>query len=101
MGLRSDSVAGVRFLAAVREGRGIKPAARSVGIHPWTGYRLLREAFLTLRSQGLDAEEAQADLRCFTAKAQVWEQEFLAGLGDGRHHLRVRVEVESIFWGSL
>jgi len=98
MGLRSDSVAGVRFLAAVHEGRGIKPAARSVGIHPWTGYRLLREAFLTLRSQGLDAEEAQADLGCFTAKAQVWEEEFLAGLGDGRHHLRVRVEVESIFW---
>ena len=98
MGLRSDSVAGVRFLAAVREGRGIKPAARSVGIHSWTGYRLLREAFLVLRSNGLDAEAAQAELGCFTAKAQVWEQEFLAGLGDGRHHLRVRVEVESIFW---
>ena len=66
MGLRSDSVAGVRFLAAAREGRGIKPAARSVGIHPWTGYRWLREAVL-------------------------------AGMGDGRHHLRVRVEVEEIF----
>ena len=98
MGLRSDSVAGVRFLAAVREGRGIKPAARSVGVHPWTGYRWLREAFLALRSNGLDAEAAQADLGCFTAKAQVWEEEFLAGLGDGRHHLRVRVEVEDIFW---
>jgi len=69
-----------------------------VGIHSWTGYRLLREAFLTLRSQGLDAEEAQADLGCFTAKALLWEEDFLAGLGDGRHHLRVRVEVESIFW---
>src|SRR5664279_1740490 len=101
MAFRSDSVAGVRFLAAVHEGRGIKPAARSVGIHSWTGYRLLREAFLTLRSNGLDAEAAQAELGCFTAKAQVWEKEFLAGLGDGRHHLRVRVEVEDIFWGSL
>src|SRR5450759_2264915 len=100
MGLRSDSVAGVRFLAAVHEGRGIKPAARSVGVHPWTGYRWLREAFLALRSNGLDAEAAQADLGCFTAKAQVWEQEFLAGLGDGRHHLRVRVEVEDIFWAN-
>ena len=98
MGLRSDSVAGVRFLAAVHEGRGIKPAARSVGIHSWTGYRLLREAFLALRRDGLDAEQAQVDLGCFTAKALVWEQEFLAGLGDGRHHLQVRVEVESIFW---
>jgi hypothetical protein len=32
------------------------------------------------------------------AKARVWEEEFLAGLGDGRHHLRVQVEVENIFW---
>ena len=82
MAFRSDSVAGVRFLAAVHEGRGVKPAARSVGVHPWTGYRWLREAFLALRSQGLDAEAAQGDLGCFTAKAQVWEQEFLAGLVD-------------------
>jgi IS30 family transposase len=85
-------------LAAVREGRGIKPAARSVGVHPWTGYLWLRVAFLALRSNGLDAKAAQAELGCFTAKAAVWEKEFLAGLGDGRHHLRVRVEVEEIFW---
>jgi hypothetical protein len=37
MGLRSDSVAGVRFLAAVHEGRGINPAARSVGVLPGLG----------------------------------------------------------------
>ena len=98
MGLRSDSVAGVRFLVAVDEGRGIKPAARSVGVHSWTRYRWLREAFLVLRCNGLDAEAAQAELGCFTAKAAVWEEEFLAGLGDGRHHLRLRVEVEDIFW---
>jgi IS30 family transposase len=98
MGLRSDSVAGVRFLAAVREGRGIKPAARSVGVHPWTGYRWLREAFLAHRCNGLSAEAAQSELGFFTAKALLWEEEFLAGLGDGRHHLRVRVEVEDIFW---
>ena len=98
MGLRSDSVAGVRFLAAVHEGRGIKPAARSVGVHSWTGYRWLREAFLTLRTDGLDAKAAQAELGFFTVKAQMWEKEFLAGLGDGRHHLRVGVEVEDVFW---
>jgi IS30 family transposase len=98
MGLRSDSVAGVRFLAAVREGRGIKPAARSVGVHPWTGYRWLREAFLAHRCNGLSAEVAQSELGFFTAKALLWEEEFLAGLGDGRHHLRVRSEVEVIFW---
>ena len=98
MGLRSDSVAGVRFLAAVHEGRGIKPAARSVGVHPWTGYRWLREAFLAHRCNGLSAEAAQSELGCFTAKALVWEEEYFAGLGDGRHHLGVRVEVEDIFW---
>ncbi len=98
MGLRSDSAAGTRFLAAVHEGRGVKPAARSVGVNPWTGYRWLREAFLALRRNGLDVEAAQAELGCFTAKARVWEEEFLAGLGDGRHPLRVQVEVENIFW---
>ncbi len=98
MGLRSDSAAGTRFLAVVREGRGIKPAARSVGVNPWTGYRWLREAFLALRRKGLDVEAALAELGCFTAKAAVWEQEFLAGPGDGRHHLRVQVKVENAFW---
>ena len=85
----------------MREGRGIKPAARSVGVHSWTGYRWLREAFLCLRSNGLDAEAAQAELGFFTAKALVWEDEFLAGLGDGRHHLRVGVEVEDLFWAHF
>jgi hypothetical protein len=73
MGLRSDSVAGVRFLAAVREGRGIKPAVRSVGVHPWTGYRWLREAFLAHRCNGLSAAAAQSELGFFTAKALLWE----------------------------
>jgi len=77
MGLRSDSAAGTRFLAAAHEGRGIKPAARSVGVHPWTGYRWLREAFLVLRRNALDVEAAQAELGCCTAKAQVWDEEFL------------------------
>src|ERR1035437_2886287 len=98
MAFRSDSVAGVRFSAGVHEGRGINPAARSVGVHPWTGYRWLREAFLAHRCNGLSAEAAQSELGFFTAKALLWEEEFLAGLGDGRHHLRVRVEVEDIFW---
>jgi hypothetical protein len=74
-------------LAAVHEGRGVEPAARSVGLHPWTGYRWLRDAFLALRSNGLDAEAAQAELGWFTNKVQVWEMEFLAGLGDGRLHI--------------
>jgi hypothetical protein len=52
MGLRSDSVAGVRFLAAVHEGRGIKPAAPKCWVHSRTGYRWLLEAFLVLRPRG-------------------------------------------------
>ena len=98
MGLRSDSAAGTRFLAAVREGRGIKPTARSVGVNPWTGYRWLREAFQALRRKGLDVEAALAELGCCTAKAAVWDEEFLGGPGDGRHHLRVQVKVENVFW---
>ena len=68
------------------------------GSIPGLGIGGYANAFLALRSNGLSAEAAQADLGCFTAKAQFWEAEFLAGLGDGRHHLRVRVEVEDIFW---
>jgi hypothetical protein len=44
MHLRSDSAAGVRFLASMREGRGIKPSARAAGVGKETGYRWLREA---------------------------------------------------------
>jgi hypothetical protein len=53
MAFRSDSVAGVRFLAAVHKGRRIKPAARSVGVHPWTGYQWLREALTELEARSL------------------------------------------------
>jgi hypothetical protein len=52
MYLRSDSAAGVRFLAAVKEGRDLKPSARAAGIGKATGYRWLRESFVALRGQG-------------------------------------------------
>ena len=42
MYLRSDSVAGVRFLASMAEGRGVKPSARAAGVGKETGYRWLR-----------------------------------------------------------
>jgi hypothetical protein len=41
MYLRRDSAAGVRFLAAVKEGRGLKPSARAAGSGKQTGYRWL------------------------------------------------------------
>jgi hypothetical protein len=49
MYLHRESAAGVRFLGAVQEGRGLKPSARAAGIGKETGYRWLREAFLALR----------------------------------------------------
>jgi hypothetical protein len=56
MYLRSDSAAGVRFLAAVKEGRGLKPSARAAGIGMATGYRWLRESFVALRGRRLRPE---------------------------------------------
>jgi IS30 family transposase len=55
---RSDSAAGVRFLAAVREGRGVKPSVRVAGVGKAAGYRWLRESFLALRESGCGIEDA-------------------------------------------
>jgi IS30 family transposase len=96
--LRSDSAAGVRFLASVREGRGVKPSARAAGVGKETGYRWLREAFLALREHGFNAAEAQAELGYCAPLAAVWEQTRADGGGSGRHHLALAVDVEEAFW---
>lgn len=57
MYLQRDSAAGVRFLTAVKDGRGIKPSARAAGIGKQTGYRWLRESFVALRSQELASRQ--------------------------------------------
>lgn len=59
MHLGLDSAAAVRFLASVREGRGLKPSARAAGVGKETGYRWLRDSFLALRDEGLSSAEAQ------------------------------------------
>jgi hypothetical protein len=74
MYLPSDSAAGVRFLAAVQEVRGVKPSARAAGVGKATGYRWLREAFLALREYGCSVEDAQAELGYFSPLALVWDQ---------------------------
>jgi len=99
--LRRDSAAGVRFLAAVREGRSLKASARAAGVGMETGYRWLREAFDALRNEDFGLEEARAALRCSSSRIQVWEQERLARRGDGRHHLAVDAAVEDAFWVSF
>ena len=52
MHLSSSSAVGVRFLTSVREGRGLNRSAREVGIGKETGYRWLREAYVTHRRGG-------------------------------------------------
>lgn len=101
MYLRSDSAAGVRFLSAVQEGRGLKPSARAAGVGKATGYRWLREAFLALRDSGCSVEDAQAELGYFSALALVWDQQRLTAPGRRRHHLAVDQATEDEFWRSF
>jgi hypothetical protein len=65
--------AGVRFLASIREGHGLKPSARAAGIGKETGYRWLREAFLTFRRQGLNSQAAQNELGFSSTHVTEWE----------------------------
>lgn len=57
---RSSSAAGVRFLASIKEGRGLKPSAREAGIDKEVGYRWLRERYLDLRRDGKTPAESTA-----------------------------------------
>ena len=59
---RSSSAAGVRFLASIKEGRGLKPSARDAGIHKEVGYRWLRQKYLDLRRDGRSQAEPPAEL---------------------------------------
>lgn len=99
MHLRSDSAAGVWFLASMREGRGLKPSARAAGVGKETGYRWLRESFVALRDGGLTAAEAQVALGHFSPMVSRWDEQ-RAARGDGwrRHHLAVDASVEDTFW---
>jgi IS30 family transposase len=79
------SPTGVRFLALIREGKGLKPAARAVGVNKGVGYRWIRDEYLRLRAEGLDHVEAQAQLGFTSSNAEEWNEWFLTH--DGRHHL--------------
>jgi len=101
MHLHCDSAAGVRFLACVREGRGIKPSARAAGIGKETGYRWLRETFIAMCDQGLSMEQARAELGYSSARIGVWEQQRTTRPAGARHHLAVAADVEVRFWVSF
>ena len=100
MHLGLDSAAAVRFLASVREGRGLKPSARAAGVGKETGYRWLRESFLALREEGLSSAEAQARLGVVSVRVAVWDREHAERPVDGRHHLQVPADVEERFWSQ-
>ena len=95
---RLDSPAGVRFLASIREGHGLKPSARAAGVGKETGYRWLREAYLTFRGQGLNSQAAQHELGFSPTHVTEWERRFQED--DGRHHFQVAPDVETSFWCS-
>jgi len=64
-----DSPAGRRFLTLIREGGGLKPSARAVGVNKETGYRWLRDEYFRLRGEGLSHAAAQAGLGFFSDRA--------------------------------
>ena len=96
MHLQRDCPAGIRFLAEVKEGRGLKPSARAAGVGKETGYRWLREAFVALRQQGLSVVEAQAELGFHSPIMLGWEGRGVSG--ESRHHLAVDSAVEDGCW---
>lgn len=92
----SSSAVGVRFLASIKEGRGLKPSARDAGIDKEVGYRWLREKYLHLRRAGKTPAETITDLGFTTSRLLAWEAD--VGRVTDRHHLRVGVAEEAEFW---
>jgi IS30 family transposase len=99
MYLSSASAAGVRFLAAIKEGHGLKRSAREAGIDKEVGYRWLRERYLVLRRAGKTMVEASAELGLTTSRLLAWEADVTRDTD--RHHLRVDVRAEDAFWVAL
>jgi len=93
----STCAAGVRFLSSIKEGRGLKRSAREAGVDKEVGYRWLRECYLRHRRDGVPVAEVEALLGFSSVRVAAWE----ADVGNSeRHHLRVDVSVETVFWGA-
>jgi IS30 family transposase len=99
MYLSSSSAAGIRFLASVKHGHGLKPSARHAGIDKEVGYRWLREEYLRLRRNGKTPSETTAELGLSTSRLAAWEAD--VGQVKDRHHLRANVDEEASFWAAL
>jgi IS30 family transposase len=73
MYLSSSSAAGIRFLASIKNGHGLKPSARHAGIDKEVGYRWLREEYLRLRRDGKTPTGTTAELGFTTSRLVAWE----------------------------
>jgi transposase, IS30 family len=99
MYLSSSSAAGVRFLASIKHGHGLKPSARHAGIDKEVGYRWIREEYLRLRRNGKSLGETTAELGFATSRLARWEAD--VGQVKDRHHLRVNIDEEASFWAAF
>ena len=99
MYLSSSSAAGIRFLASVKLGHGLKPSARHAGIDKEVGYRLLREEYLQRRRDGKTSSETTAELGFATSRLVAWDAD--VGQVKDRHHLRVDVDEGASFGWRL
>ena len=71
MYLSSSSRAAARFLALIKDGRGLKSTSRLAGITKTVGYRFLEEAYLRQRRSGILAKDVIADLGFRSSLVQV------------------------------
>lgn len=69
------------------------------GVHLEVGYQWLRAAFFVLREEGLDCEQARAQLGRLTSKILAWDASVSGSYN--RHHLRVESRVEDKFWAAF
>lgn len=99
MYLSSSSPTGIRFLASIKQGNGLKPSTRAAGIDKEVGYRWLRESYLGFRGEGLSPAEATEALGFTTSRLPAWEA--AVGAATGRHHLQTNVEDETKFWTAF
>lgn len=99
MYLSSSSPTGIRFLASIKQGNGLKPSARAAGINKEIGYRWLRESYLRFRSEGLGPAEASEALGFTTSRLPTWEA--AVGVDTGRHHRQTNVRDEALFWAAF
>ncbi len=58
----AGAAAAAAYLASVKEGVSLKSSARGAGISMETGYRVLRDAYIRRRLEGVDLAAAQAEL---------------------------------------